>query len=406
MPYRLQPSTWVTTTANTTTFNTARFRIYTQRVRERLARLQEGVDDLESIVSYVQETRIQEAKNAKLMPRIRMSLSNELHELLYQNYYKSDIFRYMADNMYGLCTDNLDYVDVQRGMLSYLPNGRNHVQRPDGSWAADGRQTGKPARVLRMMLGSEVADTFSDSQYEHAVNLIKAADWQSHAMFQIVSGEDIRYWYDGEHYADPSGSLSTSCMRYDACQEYFDIYVQNPDVITMVILVNTRTQELMGRALLWHIPGFDTPILDRVYGLETMQNAFRAYADKQGWISRLHNTYQHPTEFWQDNKVVYLSVDLYLNNWRHKWYPYFDTFKYFNWTSGRFSNNCEQAFDFRLASTDGDGRPFNERKTDLDVPRQSSVIYLDHPISDRHALITVDNEDDDRPDLHWVDDEP
>ena len=44
--------------------------------------------------------------------------------------------------------------------------------------------------------------------------------------FEVVQGEEIRKWYLENRYEDPMYHLSNSCMRYDRCQRYLDIYTE------------------------------------------------------------------------------------------------------------------------------------------------------------------------------------
>jgi hypothetical protein len=50
-------------------------------------------------------------------------------------------------------------------------------------------------------------------------------------------------------------------MKYDRCQEYFDIYIENPDVCSL-ILKDPVESSIHGRALLWILD--ETKYMDRV----------------------------------------------------------------------------------------------------------------------------------------------
>jgi len=47
--------------------------------------------------------------------------------------------------------------------------------------------------------------------------------------FEVVQGEEIRKWYDEDTYEDAAYHLNNSCMRYDRCQRYLNIYTENPN---------------------------------------------------------------------------------------------------------------------------------------------------------------------------------
>ena len=56
------------------------------------------------------------------------------------------------------------------------------------------------------------------------------------SLFEFVKGEDIRKWYLEDNYQLIRGQLGNSCMRYNKCQSYLDIYTKNPDVCQLLIL--------------------------------------------------------------------------------------------------------------------------------------------------------------------------
>jgi hypothetical protein len=102
----------------------------------------------------------------------------------------------------------------------------------------------------------------------------------------IVTGEAIRYWYFETNYTEigPRNLLHQSCMRYATCWGDIRFYAQNPKVCAMLCLLGTDGK-LAARALLWNGP---TGILmDRVYGTNQHQRAFRQFADKRGWSYRV-----------------------------------------------------------------------------------------------------------------------
>ena len=78
--------------------------------------------------------------------------------------------------------------------------------------------------------------------------------------FSVVTGEEIRDWYLEVNYChaakeELNGSISKSCMRFEECQEFLDIYTCNPDKISLVILTEkdkkTGVETLRARGLLW-----------------------------------------------------------------------------------------------------------------------------------------------------------
>ena len=52
-------------------------------------------------------------------------------------------------------------------------------------------------------------------------------------------------------------------MKHTKCQTFFDLYINNPNRISLVVL--TKSDKLIARSLLWNINP-NTIYLDRIYG--------------------------------------------------------------------------------------------------------------------------------------------
>ena len=156
--------------------------------------------------------------------------------------------------------------------------------------------------------------------------------------FKVVEGEDIRKWYHQKYYeGNSSGQLSNSCMRYPTCQDYFDIYVQNPEVCKMVIYLNEFNQ-LRGRAILWTLSD-GKKYMDRIYtSKDSYETLFLKWGSKNGYSRTIKN-----------NSVVNVKPGDY------ELYPYMDTFQYYDADGGRLSDSkIFQRPYAELDTTDGD----------------------------------------------------
>lgn len=156
--------------------------------------------------------------------------------------------------------------------------------------------------------------------------------------FKVVEGEDIRKWYHEKYYeGGSSGQLSNSCMRYPSCQDFLDIYVQNPEVCKMLIYIN-EYNELRGRALLWTLSD-GKKYIDRIYtSKDSYDNLFLKWGNKNGYSKTIVNS-----------SVVNVKAKDY------ELYPYMDTFQYYDADEGKLSNS--QIFQrpyAQLDETDGE----------------------------------------------------
>ena len=109
--------------------------------------------------------------------------------------------------------------------ISFLPKGKE-AEYNGRDWSRKNRQTGKPTRIFQKLIKRE----FKTREWEIFNNLFRAELCQCNN-FEIVEGEDIRYWYLDEHYYRCDGTLGNSCMRYEQAQPYFDIYVDKAKML-------------------------------------------------------------------------------------------------------------------------------------------------------------------------------
>ena len=355
--------------------------------------------------------------------------SVEFENILYRNTYKNPVCAYLINNWSRLDTSRINYVDTDGGLLSFLPAGRPHAVYPDQTWSTAGRQTGKPGRVARMLIPKDDHGLFADRDFESFANIIKATDVNRAATFMLVTGNDIKYWYDGYRYSDGTGSLEMSCMRHTRCRDFFGIYIDNPDIVSMLILVNKDSDLLMGRALVWHIPGCETPIMDRVYGSDSVKQAFRHHAETHGWYSRAFQSFEHETMFVKQGELVYLDIRVKLPNYRYHLYPYLDTLKYFDWNTGCFANTPHYGAHAVLMDTRGAGAPWSWTAIPNEFPGESHVYEISEkqsrdlmraernrtPLYGHGQIAPIDPPDDDGDDdddhdyaplpLHWTDEQ-
>ena len=236
-----------------------------------------------------------------------------------------------------------------RRVLVYLPSGSTSTRRspiePNGSISTR-KSDVRLGRFLNKFIAA-VSKDFNNNMgitaatIEKFVNLYEAEviiRENSLDSFKVVEGEDIRKWYHQKYYErDSSGQLSNSCMRYPTCQDYFDIYVQNPEVCKMVIYLNEFNQ-LRGRALLWTLSD-GKKYMDRIYtSKDSYETLFLKWGSKNGYSKTIKN-----------NSVVNVKPGDY------ELYPYMDTFQYYDADEGRLSDSkIFQRPYAELDTTDGD----------------------------------------------------
>jgi hypothetical protein len=175
--------------------------------------------------------------------------------------------------------------------------------------------------------------------------------------FEIVKGEDIRHWYNVNFYYKVSGTLGTSCMRYERCQPYLDIYVEN-DTVSLIILKSKEDNNLIiGRALLWDatLLSKEEPIkfMDRIYiNDHSDTDFFIKFAKENGYYYKQNQDYSETPIVFNGNVLEdrdsYIKVKV---GGPYEYYPYIDTIKYY--IEGEYLTNKDDSCDYSLTDTEG-----------------------------------------------------
>jgi hypothetical protein len=181
-------------------------------------------------------------------------------------------------------------------------------------------------RLLDLYLGPDPIERrrYTASDVEKFVNkFISAMEYQQNALdhFRIVTGDkEIKHWYLESNYAGMTGQLGQSCMKYIRCQDYFNIYIENPDVCQLLIFTDSN-DKLLGRALLWKLID-GSNYMDRIYTTrDSYIDLFNQWGKENGY-----------TKHYEKNSSNKLSVEIKPKD--YGLYPYMDTFKYFKLYTG------------------------------------------------------------------------
>lgn len=211
-----------------------------------------------------------------------------------------EILSYQSNNKLSLLMDklnfnikiyflNMSYFDVgdKNDMISYLPIDKfKRLEEKDDPYTSRFRQHMKIGKFLKMLSNN----TLTEKNIEDYVNRYKAL-YQTYISdlsetLKIVSGEDIRYWYCEDNYVKGGGMLNSSCMRYKNKGPEMQMFVDNPDVIQMLIMVN-KDKKLLGRALIWRLAiPHNSTFMDYIYTrYDSDADLFKIYADTNGWFT-------------------------------------------------------------------------------------------------------------------------
>lgn len=228
--------------------------------------------------------------------------------------------------------------------------------------------TRNPIRVGRAIKSILSTSNISvtEKEVEEFINSYKSSwDIVNNAFlkFDIVNGDDISYWYSSERYEDPGRStLGNSCMA-NVDSDFFDIYVENPDVCQLVILYSNnngkivdgkwKSNKIKGRAILWKTDQGDM-FMDRIYyNYESDAELFKQFAERNGWWCKKSQDSgsDFTAQLGSISKKPIYTVSLSKSKFDH--YPYVDTICYINFDDKIMSNKRDD-MQGDLCSTGGD----------------------------------------------------
>ncbi len=280
------------------------------------------------------------------------------------------ISQILIHGMSGLIKEEGNFLKREEGKfdtLSYLPKTKYHIIQNDNAkdpfGPGIGRTTIKIGRFVKKFLSDNAFEEFNikDTDVEKFVNFYKSYFNSDPTKLKIVEGDDIKKYYLEDNYFKPSGyrygSLWNSCMRQKERNKFMKLYAVNPKVKMLVLLEDD--DKVRARALLWDgVKEFDSDneykFMDRIYSVYDHDiDLFKTWAKENGYLSK-----------WEQNAKSEIYVDIngrperkhlyvILENHNLSWYPYLDTFKFYNTFKGRFSNSDHYNFDYVLVQSSG-----------------------------------------------------
>ena len=246
-----------------------------------------------------------------------------------------DLYKFNARLMYEFAShssripadQSLDrhFTINKEGQMSYSPAKKPTYLTSNGNWLSGAeRMITKFGKGVRKLFAT-YPDTIEESIIEFICNHLKAKHTFT-AELIVVSGEDIRHWYheNNTDFSQNTGTLAGSCMRYDRCQPYLDLYVENPDKVKMLICRNDK--KIIGRALLWHDDNGNKAFMDRIYGADKTIAACKSWASKNGYLYKNNQSYRDKADFiTTTGELVNKQFIITLKKPTSEYFPYADT---------------------------------------------------------------------------------
>jgi hypothetical protein len=252
--------------------------------------------------------------------------------------------------------------DSKLGYLTYLPKSKIKDFSLDYFKEDKGRVPIKVGRFVNKFLSKQAFDeiNITDSDVETFVNLFKSYFTPDKRNLKIVEGLDIFKYYNVENYATTfglrSGSLWNSCMRQTDRNKFMQLYVDNSDICKMLVFLDDEGK-VRSRALLWEMVNKDgecIKVMDRIYSIYDHDiYLFKSWAKENGYACKLQQSANTEQLFEFDGGPVNLKLHIKLTKSNFNYYPYLDTFKYFDIEEGTLYNYEKSFTNFKLVQSNG-----------------------------------------------------
>jgi hypothetical protein len=269
-----------------------------------------------------------------------------------------------------------DEIDV----VSFLPKSK--YEKVENEWE-NGRIKIKIGRFIRKFLTDFSIQNFNvnDQMIEKFVNLYKSYFSRDISKLKIVDGEEILKYYLEDNYhslnGNRAGSLWNSCMRQRERNKFMKLYAKNSDKVKMLVFFSDD-DKVRARALLWegvkdHKDSTkEYKFMDRIYYYYDHDiNFFKDWAKEHEYLCKWEQSAKTEMLF-DDGTGSPVRKQLYVMLDEHNlpYYPYLDTFKFFSFDKGRFSNSDSYNFDYILVQSSG----AMERERE---PDEDEMLYFD-----------------------------
>ena len=174
-------------------------------------------------------------------------ISEDLKRILVEIELYSPIAKRILELNTYTSTINCNYMGLASdiiGNLSFLTNDKMLKLQPENYWQPNLRLGAKPSKIIQKLFKDEYTD-LEKQNFSIALKteiIIYNTNQNDVDKIVIVEGEDIKKYYNENSYVEHNNreyedsSLLNSCMRYNRCSAYFDIYVKNPNQIKMAVI--------------------------------------------------------------------------------------------------------------------------------------------------------------------------
>lgn len=252
--------------------------------------------------------------NNRIRNNIPLVYSNEFRSIISYN------LKFLLDYEHIYYSD-ISYIGIHKrnDTITFLSsNNINKLKPYENPWDNQYRQNMRFGRFLNKIIvdtPSMIENYVNDYKFSHRLSKDELGK------FKICKGVNMSKWFLEKNYVPvSSGTLKASCMRHAKSQLKLPIYINNPNKIRMIYLINDLGK-LLGRSLVWKLDEPKNRIyMDKIYYAEDyIEKLFLDYARKNNFLTR---------DYVIKNDIK-LVVKLNKDYGPPRQNPFMDTFKFF-----------------------------------------------------------------------------
>jgi hypothetical protein len=224
---------------------------------------------------------INENKNNNIENKIIYSI--EFEEIL--NKINNEYNLKISDELIKLNNKKLfkySYIDISKdneNIITFIYN--KDINNINNVWNSNKRKKIKIGKFINRIIDEH----YSEYDIENFINYYRSIIREKYKVkFKLYNGNDIKKWYNQKNNIN-LGILGQSCMRYDRCMNYLNLYINNPEKISLLVLFDKKDYtKIIGRSLIWNLNN-NQHMMDMIYtSYDCDISIFKRYAKENNII--------------------------------------------------------------------------------------------------------------------------
>jgi hypothetical protein len=210
---------------------------------------------------------------------------------------------------------------INKGIIYNNSEGKFFIGDPKAP--DEENQPIRTGRLFKILLSRS---NFSEAKIKQLVEL-----WESYYKLpEIKVTDNIEWLYNEDH--SSKGTIGKSCMT--GCGSYYSELKWALGGKLKAAYMEL-SGEIVGRALVWECDSIElgsVTFMDRIYSATpAIENAFKRFAAKNGWIFKAEQSFNNLTDFIVNGEEMELTLQIKVSDLDlSSQFPYLDTFRYLN----------------------------------------------------------------------------